>query len=338
MSRATRTFRADDIRRIGVVRSAPEDFVHPPTSEVEQTLAVIDVDRDWLIRLASFQFVEHLTETRGPVLPWASLTQGFEWQGERITLLGQRGIWKPRPMTLPLSIRTSHADPYGDEAGDDGFLHYRYFGNDEHHPDNRGLRECFAAGRPLIYFRGVERGWYTALWPMLLVGDDPSQLTFVAACDDVETLSPGVTPSAADDARRVYVTRTALVRLHQAAFRRRVLVAYDSACTICRLGHQELLDAAHILPDRHERGTPVVTNGLALCKIHHAAFDANILGIRPDHVVEIRHEILEERDGPMLRHGLQELNGVTITAPRRERDHPDPDRLEERYELFRAAS
>ena len=25
-----------------------------------------------------------------------------------------------------------------------------------------------------------------------------------------------------------------------------------------------------------------VRNGLALCKIHHAAFDANILGVRPD--------------------------------------------------------
>jgi len=41
-----------------------------------------------------------------------------------------------------------------------------------------------------------------------------------------------------------------------------------------------------------------VPNGLALCKIHHAAFDMNILGIRPDHVVEIRTDVLEERDGP----------------------------------------
>ncbi|HEY3674052.1 MAG TPA: HNH endonuclease [Acidimicrobiia bacterium] len=299
---------------------------------------MIEADRDWLLRLAAFQYVERLTETWGPVLPWDPLAQGFEWQGERITLLGARGIWKPRAMGLPLSITTSHKDPYGDEAGSDGFLHYRYFQTNPDHPDNRGLRTCLAEGRPLLYFRGVEKGWYSALWPMLLVGDDPSRLTFVAACDDVQALSPGATPRAADDARRVYVTRTALVRLHQAAFRRRVLVAYRSACTICRLGHHELLDAAHILPDRHERGTPVVSNGLALCKIHHAAFDANILGIRPDDVVEIRHEILEERDGPMLRHGLQELHGATITAPKRLADRPDAERLEERYELFRAAS
>jgi putative restriction endonuclease len=176
------------------------------------------------------------------------------------------------------------------------------------------------------------------MWPMLLVDDSPSDLTFTAACDDVESLSPGIAPNAADNARRVYVTRTALTRLHQAAFRRRVLVAYNSACTICRLGHQELLDAAHILADGHERGEPIVTNGLALCKIHHAPFAANILGIRPDHVVEIRPEILAERDGPMLRHGLQELHGSSIRAPRRVLDRPDRDRLEERYEEFRTAS
>ena len=73
----------------------------------------------------------------------------------------------------------------------------------------------------------------------------------------------------------------------------------------------KLLDAAHIVGDRrHERGDPMVPNGLAMCKIHHAAFDTNILGIRPDRVVEIRSDILEEHDGPMLRHGLQELHGA----------------------------
>jgi putative restriction endonuclease len=144
--------------------------------------------------------------------------------------------------------------------------------------------------------------------------------------------------STIDNARRTYVTRTARVRLHQAAFRQRVLNAYATSCTVCRLRHRELLDAAHILPDRHEQGDPVVPNGLALCKIHHAAFDANILGVRPDHVVEIRPDVLAEVDGQMLRHGLQELSGTTIQLPRRILDRPDPDRLEARYELFRAAS
>jgi putative restriction endonuclease len=134
------------------------------------------------------------------------------------------------------------------------------------------------------------------------------------------------------------MTRAAVVRLHQAAFRQRVLRAYNRSCTVCRLRHSELLDAAHILPDVHERGEPVVSNGLALCKIHHAAFDTNILGIRPDRVVEMRDDVLEEIDGPMLRYGLQQLHGGVIKVPRRPEHQPDPESLEERYELSRAAS
>jgi len=45
--------------------------------------------------------------------------------------------------------------------------------------------------------------------------------------------------------------------------------------------------AALILPDRHPRGVPEVFNGLSLCKLDHAAFDSNFIGIRPDRVVEV---------------------------------------------------
>jgi putative restriction endonuclease len=113
--------------------------------------------------------------------------------------------------------------------------------------------------------------------------------------------------------------------------------AYESRCALCRLRHLPLLDAAHILPDRHPHGDPVVPNGLAMCKIHHAAYDANILGIRPDHVVEVRRDVLIEIDGPMLRHGLQEMHGARIVLPRSRRDYPDSNRLEERYTQFQAA-
>ena len=295
-------------------------------------------DRDWLIRLAAFAFLDDLAVRWGDVLPWAPLRDGFEFEGQRVTLIGARGIWKPAVVDLPLSITTSQRDPYGDEAGADGLLHYRYFGDDATHRDNTGLRRCMNEGRPLIYFRGVERGWYSAIWPLILVHDDPGSLTVIGACEDVEALRPGTPPAVADDARRRYVTRLAVARLHQAGFRQRVLAAYDRSCTICRLRHAELLDAAHILPDTHEHGEPVVSNGLALCKIHHTAFDRNILGIRPDHVVQIRADILDEVDGPMLRHGLQDLHGSPIVLPRRIPDRPDQHRLEERFEAFQQAS
>jgi putative restriction endonuclease len=100
----------------------------------------------------------------------------------------------------------------------------------------------------------------------------------------------------------------------------------------------ELLEAAHILPDGHPQGHPVVPNGVALCRLHHPAFDANILGIRPDYEIEIRLDVLEEVDGPMLKHGLQEFHHERLWTPRRPVLRPKPEFLEERYALFRRAS
>jgi len=81
-----------------------------------------------------------------------------------------------------------------------------------------------------------------------------------------------------------------------------------------------------------------VQNGLALCKIHHAAFDQNLIGVRPDTLcVEVQPEIREQSDGPMLRHGLQELQGVRLLLPSARDAQPDRSRLQERWDEFRSA-
>ena len=136
-------------------------------------------------------------------------------------------------------------------------------------------------------------------------------------------------------ARREYATRAVMQRLHQQQFRRIVLKAYREQCAICHLRHVELLDAAHILADRHPLGEPVVTNGLGLCKIHHSAFDADILGIDPDARVHVRQDVLDEDDGPMLRYGLQEANGKRLLLPTRVEHRPNTDFLAERFERFK---
>jgi putative restriction endonuclease len=61
----------------------------------------------------------------------------------------------------------------------------------------------------------------------------------------------------------------------------------------------------HIVPDVETAGIAAVVNGLALCAIHHLAFDRNLLGIDPDGVVHIAGRLLREIDGPMLQTGLQ---------------------------------
>ncbi len=137
---------------------------------------------------------------------------------------------------------------------------------------------------------------------------------------------------------RRYVTRKTLQSIHQSAFRSRVVAAYREQCTLCRLKHRELLDAAHIIPDTDPLGDPVVPNGLCLCKIHHAAFDADLIGVSPDYRVKVRRSILEENDGPMLQHGLKGLEGGSIILPRHVPDRPDRERLAQRFDLFLKAA
>jgi putative restriction endonuclease len=77
---------------------------------------------------------------------------------------------------------------------------------------------------------------------------------------------------------------------------------------------------------------------MALCAIHHLAYDRNLLGIDPDGVVHIARRLLDEHDGPMLREGLQGFHGSAIHFPRRTPDRPDPERLAVRFERFSRAS
>lgn len=86
-------------------------------------------------------------------------------------------------------------------------------------------------------------------------------------------------PKTINDYRRKYNTYLAKTRLHQSFFRIRVLEAYQSQCAFCSLKYTQLLDAAHIIPDNEDKGEPLVTNGLSLYKIHHAAFDQNMIGV-----------------------------------------------------------
>ena len=138
------------------------------------------------------------------------------------------------------------------------------------------------------------------------------------------------------EGRRAYLTAEVRHRLHQRGFREKVLHAYREQCAFCRLRHLELLDAAHIIPDTEPEGESTVNNGISLCKLHHAAFDKFLLGVRPDYIIEVRGDILKEQDGPMLLHGIQGLHHKKIILPRPTEHRPNPDLLEKRYERFRA--
>jgi putative restriction endonuclease len=189
----------------------------------------------------------------------------------------------------------------------------------------------------VVYLFGVASGLYSVEGAGI-VEDLPGELTFKLILLPIDSVVLGMFASLSDlgvASRRHHV---ALVqrRVGQARFRSVVMSAYRTQCAVCRLRRNELLDAAHILPD-YAGGPLVVTNGLALCKIHHAAYDSNLLGIRPDYVAEVRSDLLSEEDGPMLLHGIQGVHDTAIVVPTVAAQRPDVGALERRYEQFRVA-
>ena len=307
---------------------------------------MFDRTHDLRVRAAAFAWLSDQVMRYGDVLSREALVRGFFFEDVRVPLVGPQGIFKPRILEFPLSITTAPDGPYDDAFGKDGLLRYRYRGTDPNHRDNRGLRAAMVNRLPLVYFHGIARGRYVAAWPVFVVGDDPTPFApaFSIAVDDKAHLGIGLENGtnkgqAGEDAaacRRAYVTSTVRVRLHQRAFRERVLEAYRRQCAFCRLRHDELLDAAHIVPDSEPEGEPVIRNGVALCNLHHAAFDKFFVGLRPDYIIEIRPDILREGDGPTLRYAIQGLQGTRIQLPRRVEHLPDPGLLDQRYALFKA--
>jgi putative restriction endonuclease len=255
-----------------------------------------------------------------------------------------RGIRVVEGLPAALTILTTYAArpedrPYEDDIGEDFYPRYKWQGKDPSAYDNVSLRRAMELQKPLAWFRPIAKGVYDPVFPVWVVDEETPKHQVVLAINEVmrDNWQPGVLASPADVVRRSeYARRVVRVRLHQREFRHIVIGAYEGQCALCRLKHPELLDAAHIKEDS-DGGQPVVTNGIAMCAIHHRAFDALVVGIRPNCVIEVRRDVLAEHDGPTLQHALQGINGADLIVPTSVRLRPDVGLLEERYERFRRA-
>jgi putative restriction endonuclease len=304
---------------------------------------------DAQLRQAAFDQVNRLAALRGGILESDGLGAGFEFGGERIPLVNpQRGIFKPRQMAGLLSIRTvfprrggrvwyedqreAHRQIY---EGDD-VVDYAFMGTDPNSPDNRWLHEAMEHQIPVIYFLGTPPGRSQPIIPTFIVGWHPERLRAELAFGVIVGTSAQVTLPASPERR--YPFARSKRGCHQASFRDALLSAYGGRCAISHLPEPRLLDAAHIVMDADEQlGQPIVPNGLPLSKIHHAAFDAHLIGIDPDFRIHVSDRLLELHDGPFLELGLKGIVGQVIQMPGRIKDRPDRDRLALRFEEFKNA-
>lgn len=101
------------------------------------------------------------------------------------------------------------------------------------------------------------------------------------------------------------------------AFQRVVSQAYRGACSLCNGGllhpsGRGEVEAAHIV-FRALRGSDDIRNGLLLCKAHHWAFDAGLVGISAEFIVIVPDSVQKIDRNQALRR----LHGSPIGLPRR---------------------
>lgn len=223
---------------------------------------------------AAFNHVNRLAILRGGVLDSADFTGGFEFGGERIPL-STPSAGSSSPARWPIYCPSEPCFP--GEAGAFGM---------------RIRARPIAKSMPVMMSSNT-RSWavtrtrrITAGSGMLCSGRSRSsissarrrvtiRLTFRhSSSDGIPSDYESNLPSGRSSGLR---PRPPCQRLHQASFRDAVLAAYRGRCAICHIPEPRLLDAVHIIMDADEQlGQPIVSNGLPLSKIHHAAFDAHL--------------------------------------------------------------
>lgn len=261
-----------------------------------------------------------------------TVLKSYQYNGERIPLLDTgKGIRNPRTFSSTLSIMSGwKSNRYDDHEDDDGWVNYSYRAGEG--GDNTKLVRAYEQKDPIVYFRAVREGYYFPYYPIIIAQNDSARRLVRFPLE--QGLAILGDPLEYTEQERRYAETIVRTRLHQPLFRARVLHAYTSSCAICQLRHAELLDAAHIIADAEEHGVAHVTNGLALCKLHHAAYDRWLLGITPDYEVRINSALMQEVDGPLLKYGLQEMHGRKIHVPRNPKAQPSRERLSARYQDF----
>ena len=153
------------------------------------------------------------------------------------------------------------------------------------------------------------------------------------AAGEIETLSRiGQDPDAVDDMEieekiaepRRYAVLSTKRALRETGFRKRVLTAYSQSCAMCGI-QLRLLDSAHILPAAHPDSTDGTDNGVALCALHHRAFDRALVTFDFEfriHVNEnMTHELWEAKHAGGLEAFQDALRPVLALPPDR-RDRP----------------
>jgi putative restriction endonuclease len=172
----------------------------------------------------------------------------------------------------------------------------------------------------------VSRKEYNWIESALSVGDgvEPSDGEIEQKKSELEQAIESELELTEDEQHYVQTRRKA----RDSAFTELVRDAYENTCAVCESqrespdGNPEV-EAAHIYP-LSEGGRNDVRNGVALCKLHHWAFDSGWLSLTDDHEI-----IVAEAPDKNGYYQLKQLEGQSLHLPDNEAAHPHPMFLEQ---------
>lgn len=294
------------------------------------------LEQERVFRESLFNKVIELANAHDGMLSRQELSE-FVYEEEVVRLIDpQGGIWNPGAswtaspaLSATLSVNTTLSGIYDDQEVADGLWRYDYQSGGVE-GKNTKLRKAWELQLPIIWFRQQEIGRRYVPYLVYVVDDFP-ELGYCLISPD---LSLSLAIKTGDEIQKRYALREMKQRLHQPAFRARVLSAYGVRCAVCNLQMGALLEGAHITPDSDPNSSTKVNNGISLCTIHHSAYDAALLGIDTDFSIHIRADVMQESDGPMLKYGLQEMHRRDLILPSQQDHWPDLSRLSHRFHEF----
>jgi len=160
------------------------------------------------------------------------------------------------------------------------------------------------------------------------LGEDPVVLAAVAAAAQAAPDAPPAPPDVPPERRHVLREVLEAVRAHD--FRQRVLTAYGRRCAVCGMG-LELLQAAHLVPVGEPGGTDETSNGIALCSLHHDAYDRGLITVTAQYEIRINEPMLAAHRKAGVGHGEEPFRtslGSEIRLPDMKADRPKKNYLE----------
>jgi putative restriction endonuclease len=179
-------------------------------------------------------------------------------------------------------------------------------------------------GETAIAFRPDFAGTYVEHWEALHdSGAIPGEAALLEKLsEDPDDVSDVEINNEIDEKRRFAVVATKKA-LRANDFARRVLSAYDHRCAMCET-QLRLIDGAHILPVEHD-GNDQTRNGIALCALHHRAYDRSLVTFDPSFKVHVNGAMVKELKTNDRAGGLKEFQDrlrPILVVPADKKDRP----------------